>query len=273
MNTPAQAESLPSSSVVVSINGKHLWATTVGHGPTVVLLHSLLSDHRSFDPIIAPLSKTHRVLVLSLPGFGKSTSVYGGIGTVADHLTAALREMCDEHPTILLGNGYGAFISMTMAIRHPDAFTKLIVVGCGTRFSESGRAAFRQMSATARQKGLAAITDTAMQRLFSPSFQSEHPELITERRRQFLAIDSETFHNACDSLATLDLREGAAGLRLRSLVLVGELDEATPPPMGKDLAETLPNATFRLLNGCAHVPQLQEPELFISATRDFLASP
>lgn len=271
MNT--QAESLRPSSVAASINGKQLWATTVGSGPTVVLLHSLLSDHRSFAPIITPLSKTHRVVVLSLPGFGKSTSVYGGIAAVADHLITALGELCDERSTTLVGNGYGAFISMTMAIRHPDAFSKLIVVGCGTRFSEPGRAAFRQMSATARQKGLAAITDTAMQRLFSPSFQSEHPELIAERRRQFLSIDVETFHDACDSLATLDLRDEAARLSHKSLVLAGEYDEATPPSMGKELAETLPNATFRLLNGCAHVPQLQEPELFLSAMRSFLTSP
>jgi 3-oxoadipate enol-lactonase len=54
------------------------------------------------------------------------------------------------------------------------------------------------------------------------------------------------------------------------LVLVGEHDEATPPPMSHELAALLPNAKLQVLQGCAHVPQLQDPELFLSAISDFI---
>ena len=36
------------------------------------------------------------------------------------------------------------------------------------------------------------------------------------------------------------------------------------------LAALLPNARLKVLSGCAHVPQLQAPELFLDAIGDFL---
>jgi 3-oxoadipate enol-lactonase len=54
-------------------------------------------------------------------------------------------------------------------------------------------------------------------------------------------------------------------------VLVGEYDEATPPPMSYELAAGLPRAELRVVPGCAHVPQLQSPKLFLDTIGDFLA--
>jgi 3-oxoadipate enol-lactonase len=54
-------------------------------------------------------------------------------------------------------------------------------------------------------------------------------------------------------------------------VLVGEYDEATPPPMSHELAAGLPNAQLKIIAGCAHVPQLQSPHFFLDAIGDFLA--
>jgi 3-oxoadipate enol-lactonase len=45
--------------------------------------------------------------------------------------------------------------------------------------------------------------------------------------------------------------------------------------MSRELAAQLPNARLKVIAGCAHVPQLQSPELFLDAIGDFLplASP
>ena len=72
----------------------------------------------------------------------------------------------------MLGNGYGGFVALQMAIRHPNIATKLILADCGAAFSEAGREAFRNMAAASKAKGLAAITDVAMRRLFAPEFQA-----------------------------------------------------------------------------------------------------
>jgi 3-oxoadipate enol-lactonase len=55
-----------------------------------------------------------------------------------------------------------------------------------------------------------------------------------------------------------------------ALVVVGEHDEATPPPMSHALAAGLPDARLKIIAGCAHVPQLQAPRLFLQTIADFL---
>ncbi len=43
--------------------------------------------------------------------------------------------------------------------------------------------------------------------------------------------------------------------------------------MSRELAAGLPNARLKVIPGCAHVPQLQSPEIFLDAIGDFLAAP
>ena len=157
-----------------------------------------------------------------------------------------------------------------MAIRHPGIATRLVLADCGAAFSEAGREAFRNMAAVSKTRGLQAITDVAMRRLFALEFQAHHPELMRDRRDAFLRTNPEVLQAACEALAELDLRPQLEQVRIPVLVLVGEHDEATPPPMSRELAAALPNARLKIIPGCAHVPQLQSPQLFLEAIGDFI---
>ena len=245
-------------------------AAQFGSGQPLFLLHSLLSDRASFDAIVPRLSQSFRVIVPELPGFGQSQAVSGGFAEVADRMAEAVTDAAGGDEAIVLGNGYGGFVALQMAIRHPNIAAKLILADCGAAFSASGREAFRNMAAASRAKGLAAITDVAMRRLFAPEFQADHPDLMRDRREAFLRTDPKVFRAACEALAELDLRPELARVEVPVLVLVGEHDEATPPPMSHELAAGLPHAHLEIIAGCAHVPQLQSPEVFLDAIGDFL---
>jgi 3-oxoadipate enol-lactonase len=247
-------------------------AAQSGKGPPLFLFHSLLSDRASFDAIVPALSRSFRVIVPELPGFGGSQVVTGGLAAVADRMAQMVRDAAAGEDAIVLGNGYGGFVALQMAIRHPGIATKLILADCGATFSEGGREAFRNMAAAAGAKGLAAITDVAMRRLFAPEFQAQHPDLMQGRREAFLRTEADVFRAACDALAKLDLRGEVAKVKVPVLVLVGEHDEATPPPMSHELAGLLPQAQLKIIPGCAHVPQLQAPQTFLEAIGDFLAT-
>jgi len=68
----------------------------------------------------------------------------------------------------------------------------------------------------------------------------------------------------------LDIRDQLSKVTQPVLVLVGELDEATPSAMSVELHAGLPNATLNILPGLAHVPQLQAPAVFMSAISGFI---
>ncbi|TAM89186.1 MAG: alpha/beta fold hydrolase [Candidimonas sp.] len=270
MEQPLSAQASAPAEIVIPVNGKQLRATVAGRGPEIVLLHSLLTDQSSFDPVFASLAEAHRVVLVSLPGFGASDVVRGGLDVVADHLALALDAGGLAARPVVIGNGYGAFLATVLAIRHPHLVGKLVLAGCGAAFSDSGRAAFRQMAAGARARGLQAVADTAMARLFSAQFREGHPQLMARRRACFLAISPDTFDDACNALATLDLRADLRKVGVPVMVMVGDDDEATPPAMARELAAALPDARLRVLPGCAHVPQLQDPDGFLAAIRAFV---
>jgi 3-oxoadipate enol-lactonase len=96
---------------------------------------------------------------------------------------------------------------------------------------------------------------------------------MADRRAAFLRTDEDVFRAACAQLAELDLRGELHKVKVPALVLVGEQDEATPPPMSHELAAGLPDARLKIIPGCAHVPQLQAPRVFLDAIADFLPAP
>jgi 3-oxoadipate enol-lactonase len=245
-------------------------AEAIGEGPAIVLFHSLLADRTSFDRIKHDLAARFRVIVPELPGFGRSAATLGDLPSVAGRMAEAVREVATGDKPVLLGNGYGGFVALQMIIRHPDIASRVILADCGAKFSEPGRDAFRAMAAAAEAKGLEAIAETAMRRLFAPDFQAANPTLMSERRSAFLRTDVDVFRSACIELAGLDLLGELGKVTVPALVLVGDQDEATPPPMSRELAAGLPNAQLVILPGCAHVPQLQAPQAFLAAAEAFL---
>ena len=169
--------------VSVEVGAARLSMHVAGQGRPLVLFHSLLADRSSFDRVLPALAATHTVHALDLPGFDGSDFADGGLEAVADRVAAGLRALNLAQPPTLLGNGYGGFVALLVALR---------------------------------------------------------AELAT--------------------------------VRVPALVLVGELDEATPPPMSHELAAGLPDAKLVVLPGLAHVPQLQAPEQFLPPVTAFLAA-
>lgn len=198
--------------------------------------------------------------------------VAAGLDAMADRMAQAVQETVQEtgSPAAIIGNGFGSFVALVLALRHPALVSRLVLAGTGAAFSEPGRAAFRGMATAASGKGLQAIADTAMRRLFSPAFQQANPVLLAERRDRFLATDPAMVVAACNALAELDLRDAVRGLDLPALILAGETDEATPPAMARELAGLLPQARFVELPGLAHAPQLQDTRAFMAALDGFI---
>lgn len=270
MTAEASNSIVESRPLTLEVSGSRLSLQVSGQGAPLVLLHSLLADRSSFDRVLPALAATHTVYALDLPGFGESDPADGGLEAVADRVAAGIEALKLPSQPVLLGNGYGGFVALLVALRHPRLAQRLVLADCGACFSDPGRAAFRGMSAGAGKAGLAAVADVAMRRLFAPAYQAEHPDLIAQRKERFLTLDPRTFHAACTALAELDLRPQLRSLTLPTLVLVGEMDEATPPAMSHELAAGLPNARLHVLPGLAHVPQLQAPGPFMAAVSPFL---
>jgi 3-oxoadipate enol-lactonase len=65
------------------------------------------------------------------------------------------------------------------------------------------------------------------------------------------------------------LSQAAATIKAKTLVSCGAEDVATPPDMGRELAETLTNARFELIEQAAHLPCIEQPEVMALKLKRF----
>lgn len=242
-----------------------------GEGQTLVILHSLLTDSHAFDLVIGSLPG--RVVTLDLPGFGESDPAQPNIEAYADMMAAATAAVCrDGERPIVMGNGLGAFVALGMAIRHRDLVKKLILVGCGATFPEDARPAFLKMIDLVAADGMEAVTPLALRRIFTEDYLDSHPDEKAERERVLAETNPEAFMSACRALYELDFSDRVGMLETPTLIVVGQDDGATPPPMAAYLHDRLPDSRLSLLPGVAHAPQLQDPDRFLEAVGQFVSS-
>ena len=244
-----------------------------GSGPELLIIHSLLTGPEAFDTVVGQLSDHLTVHRLYLPGFGESSPLRDAnpsIADLADVVAATMAELGTGPEVTVLGNGLGSFIASTLAIRHGDSLGRLIVSNTGPGFPEERRGAFTTMSDLAEQGGMTAVADVAIARIFPPAYVERHPEALDERRLVLTGIDPHAFSAACRALAALDLTDELPTITSRTLVIAGEIDQTTPPEMGRAVAAAVPDARFELIPDCGHCPQLEQPTALLKVIRDFL---
>jgi 3-oxoadipate enol-lactonase len=252
------------------VSKPRLDAEIVGEGRDLVLLHSLLSDRRSYEPLAARISWERRLILVNLPGFGASPPAAPALSDYADALAAAFEDLKLPSETDVLGNGLGGFVALALASRHGDRFERMVLVGSAIAFPEAGRATFRALADKVEREGMAAVVDAAMRRMFPDAFIAANPELVAGRTAVFERIDPAVFAAACRMLAALDLSSELARIRNPTLVVVGAEDQATPPALGRALADRLPNAKLVELSGLGHCPHIQDPDALVAAIAPFL---
>ena len=248
-----------------------LTAVRTGAGRDLVILHSLLADRHAFAPVLEALAAKHRVTLFNLPGFHGSQPA---MLALMDAYLATIEDGFDEFEiakdAILLGNGFGGTVALAFALAHPERISKLVVSDAAAAFPPEGRQAFAVMAEKVAEGGLGSIAEIAAKRVFSPAYLAAHPEKIEERKNVLLAIDPKAFQAACKILQETDLVPQLHRLKVPTLVVCGEFDQATPPALNKQIVEKVAGARYIELPGCGHCPPLEQPKQFLAAIDDFV---
>ncbi len=242
----------------------------MGKGRNLVLLHSLLSDHTAFDRIAPRLAAERRVWLVNLPGFRASAPAGPGLEQMADRIAEQLPKLGLSGDADLLGNGFGGFVSVELAVRHGGLFDRLVLVDTGAAIPPQGKGAFHVMAERVESGGMEAVLATALQRMFPDDFLAEHPAIAEQRKATLRAAKPEHFAAACRALARFDRRAELGTIRNPTLVVVGLRDTATPPGLSYELAAGIPGAALLELAQCGHSPHIQDPEGFWQAIKPFL---
>jgi 3-oxoadipate enol-lactonase len=248
-----------------------LTAVRAGQGNDMVILHSLLTDRHAFDSVLPALTARYRVTLINLPGFhGSQPTLLALMDAYAAAIEDGFQEFAIAGDAVLIGNGFGGTVALAFAIAHPERVGKLVLCDAAAGFPPEGRKAFETMAAKVAESGLGAIAEIAARRVFSPDYLAAHPEKIEERKQVLLAIEPSAFQNACKVLQEADLTPQLHRLRVATLVVCGEFDQATPVALNKEIAQKVAGARYAELPGCGHCPPLEQPQAFLDAIKDFV---
>jgi len=248
-----------------------LTAARTGAGHDIVVLHSLLADRHAFDPVLPALSARHRLTLINLPGFhGSPPTPLALMDAYVAAIEDGFQEFGIARDAVLIGNGFGGTVALAFAMAHPERIAKLVVSDAAACFPPEGRQQFAVMAAKVAEGGLGSIAEIAARRVFSPAYLAAHPEAIEVRKAVLLAIDPNAFQAACKILQDTDLEPLLHRMNVPTLVVCGEFDQATPPPLNKSVAAKVAGARYIELPACGHCPPLEQPQAFIDAIKDFI---
>jgi pimeloyl-ACP methyl ester carboxylesterase len=165
--------------------------------------------------------------------------------------------------------GYAAFAFMR---KYPQRAKGLILAdtrpGDDTAEAKANR---ENVARIAETQGTGAIADMQVPRLLSNYTRMHHPEVEARVRQMINAATPQGIAAASRGMALrADSTAILATIACPTLVIVGEQDELTPPPVAQDYAAQIPGAQFVQIGLAGHLSNLEQPEAFLQAVSGFL---
>ncbi len=248
--------------------------TTLGSGPTVLMLHDADSGHLSFSPQVESLANAgYRAVAWDMPGYGHSAPVepYNFLGLV--RRCQLLIEALECQPLALVGHGLGAMLALELVLRGGVQVDRLLLCSGGPRL---GAAALDHWQAPRQRALLSQASMEEVADLLVPQQVGTGalPEGVHLARHAMALVHRATYGRALSALAEFDRSGAELALVQQPVLLVGGEQDRTLAPHALDaLAGSLPNAQRLNLRGVGHWPQLEAPEAFDAALLQFLATP
>jgi pimeloyl-ACP methyl ester carboxylesterase len=264
----------------VTASGVRLRVVERGTGPKLVLLHSLFMDHTTWNAVAEELASEYCVITPDLPGYGESEKP--APARFAYDIAAFTSAIADLYAALslgratVIGHGLGGAVALTLAARHPELVSELVVVDALAEGAEPwaiGRLAHLPLAGSLVFKQL--LGRSLFGVYFRELFLGEKAAISEERLdAYYLAFNAPAARGSVLATlrATVDTRPVAAQtsrIQKRTLVIWGHRDRLLRPSVGQRLAREIRGARFELLDA-GHAPQEERPRELAEAVRRFL---
>ncbi|WP_197523267.1 alpha/beta fold hydrolase [Actinokineospora pegani] len=269
----------------VSVQGVSTLYREAGEGPVLLLVHGNASNGRDWQGVMRALASTHRVVVVSLPGFGETDPV----GDVAPprmvSFIAAFLDVIGVDEVIAVGHSYGGLLAAEFALAHPGRVTRLVLVDA----NGLGRTITPLVVAQSLIPGpLAELVITALLlpgpallRVALGAVQFRQPWRVPWQvwRDQLRLSFSRTFLRTSFDVVRrgVDLRgqrfvvlDRLRDIAVPTLVLWGMTDDVVPVWQALFAAWRLPEGKLAVIGGAGHIPHLDTPEEFLDHLGPFV---
>jgi L-proline amide hydrolase len=281
-------------------SGHEVWYRIVGDGEDagklpVLLLHGGPGATHDYLESLEALAETgRRAIFYDQLGCGRSDlpddpSLYT-VGLFVEEVGAVRRELGLER-LHLFGNSWGGMLGMEYALTQPAGLASLVVASSPSSMeqwvSETARLRRelpRDVQETLDLHEAAGTTDSQEYTDACLVFYKRHVCRLDEwpdyvmRSFEFLdrhglvyrTMNGPSEFHVTGTLRHWDITDRLGEIRVPTLVVSGEHDEATPA-INRTVSGAIPGARSKILPGCSHMAHVEDPEGYVRLLNGFFS--
>ena len=261
----------------VAVNNTYLAYDDHGIGMPILFLHAFPLNRQMWQGELSALlgDEGYRLVALDWRGFGESdiTTPISTMDLLADDV-AGLMDALGIQQAVLCGLSMGGYAAFAFLRKYPQRVSALILAdtrpGADNAEAQTNR---ENVARIAETQGTGAIADLQVPRVLSEYTRQHHPNVELRVRQMIDTATPQGIAAASRGMAPrADSTELLAGINCPALVIVGEQDVLTPPSVAQEYAAQIPNARCVVIQHAGHLSNLEQPEAFLQAVREFLGS-
>jgi 3-oxoadipate enol-lactonase len=240
------------------------------NAPPLMLSNSLGTNLHMWDWQIPELTKHFRVIRYDSRGHGKSGAPDGPYSI--DELgrdALAIMDALELDQVHWMGLSKGGMIGQWLLTHAPERIGRAVLANTGSHMPPPDL--WNQRIRTAMDKGMEELTPGVIERWFTPEFRAREPDTVEKIVRMLHTTPAHGYAGSCSAIRDMDQRESIRSVTNPVLVVVGSRDPATPPEMGKHIADAIRGARIVTLEA-AHLSNIEQADAFNQAVIDFLTA-
>lgn len=259
----------------IDIDGATLTGVEMGDGLPVVFLHAGVCDNRMWhDQMRLAADNGWHAIAYDRRGYGDAESPDEPFSHLED--LEAILDAFDIHAAIFVGCSMGGGLAIDFALSHPGRVIGLVLIGTSVTGAP--------WSATAEESAIEMAEEDAWERgdldllnkvqahewLDGPRAQSGRVggsvrELFLDMNAKALAKPELTQEEPRpDAWSRVD------AVTSPTMLIVGDEDFSALIDRHEHLSETMPNSFAAVLEGVAHIPSIERPDLINRMLEEFL---
>ncbi len=216
-----------------------------------LLIHGIGMGRRVFSELAQALSARGTVIAVDLPGFGDSPEPGADLGMVENaEIVAQFIAETVQRPVVLIGHSMGTQVSAEVATRWPTLVESLVLIAPTVNRYE--RTALRQMARM--------VQDLA----------GEGPKVLALGLREYLKTQPAWFARKLKFMLNHRLECVVPNISVPTLVLRGEFDRVCPRDWVQEIADAIPGAEMREIDGRGHEAVIKSAQPVASMILDFV---
>ena len=254
--------------------------------PPVILLHGLGATNASMLPLLADLSRDHRVIAPDFPGFGASGAPHWRYrATDLARWLDAFLTVIDAKPAALVGNSLGGRVALEIGMTAPSSVSRMVLLCPSPAFRR-----LRQFTPLVRLLPPDAVVPPlpmphravvmGIRTMFSnpdrlaPTWYDaaadEHRRVMRDyrHRRAFFSCLKQIYME--EAFGDRGFWDRLPQMRTPALFIWGDRDRLVPASFERHVLAAVPDAESICLPDSGHVPQFEHPEETARLTRQFL---